>query len=142
MLFRSSVGAVLLTIAAAAFIFPGALPHPEFGDVAAVVGFSGGLGLVILWFVVIAVVHSTTIRPRVITRTEIVLKGVAEAFVEAVQQNDRERLQEDDETRREKGTHAKKSDSDAFREERRGQRGDDAGEPQPRNPPSSDAIEE
>jgi hypothetical protein len=83
------VGLVLVLTAAAGFIAGNVLLDPKFDDLLSVVAYVSGMALIFLWIVGIAIVQTTTIRPRVITKTEIVLKGVSEAFVEALQERDR-----------------------------------------------------
>lgn len=73
-------------IAASHFHEPGAANLYKF----ACVGVSAGL---IFWLILVAIVHATEVGPAVITNTEIVLKGVSEEFVEAVQEADRARLE-------------------------------------------------
>jgi hypothetical protein len=53
----------------------------------------GGLCLLVVWLIVVVIVRSTEIQPVVITKSEVVLKGVAEEFVEAIQEADRARLE-------------------------------------------------
>ncbi len=66
----------------------------ELGDEGmAIVIYLGGVSLLAIWIMVIVFIHHMTIRPSVITDTEIVIQGVAESFVQAVQEADRERLE-------------------------------------------------
>jgi hypothetical protein len=53
--------------------------------------FFGGLIVFVAWLCGIVIVHSTTIRPDEITRAHILLNGVSESFVDAVEEAEIER---------------------------------------------------
>ena len=84
-----SVGAGCVLLAVAAFVL--SLVFPVGPDDAIFWGASLGVViLAVLWLVVVVIVHQSTVRPRIITRSEIVVTCVSEAFVQAVLQRDRE----------------------------------------------------
>lgn len=112
------------------FVVAGMLEQPgQRGD--SFVGFAciGSLVLFVIWLVIVVVAQSTAIRPKEITDNEIVLQGVSEAFVEAVQDSDRhERTRrrgrrddraDDDEYDDEPAPRKRKADSDGIQEKRR-----------------------
>ena len=100
----------------------------------------GGLVALIAGVVLLAVAQSTAIRPKEITDREILLEGVADEFVQAVEEMDRDRRArrrvrrgrwEDDWESDEEPAPPRSIPSDAFKEQRR-----------PRKGPPPDAIEE
>jgi hypothetical protein len=90
------VGAVTIVATSVLFVFSATLEFQDgrrnFSPLTSALCVVGGAGLLIVWLVIIIVVHTATIRPKVITKSEMVLKGVAEAFVQAVQEADQQRL--------------------------------------------------
>jgi hypothetical protein len=80
----------LLLLSAAAGLIVAILPgrHQDtIGPFACIAGLVFFVG----WLIVLIVAQSTAIRPKEITQDEIVLQGVSDAFVEAVQTADEER---------------------------------------------------
>jgi hypothetical protein len=61
-----------------------------------------GVALLVGWLVIVIVCQNTAIRPKEITDTEVLLTGVAEQFVEAVTEADRERKERRAARRRER----------------------------------------
>jgi hypothetical protein len=51
----------------------------------------GSIGIFVVWLLVIAILQNTAIRPEEITRTHILLNGVSEEFVNAVEEAEIER---------------------------------------------------
>jgi hypothetical protein len=68
-----------------------ARPRPNYAD--AVMGLScvGGIAVFIAWVIAIMISQNTAIRPDEITRTHILLNGVSEDFVNAVEEVEIER---------------------------------------------------
>jgi hypothetical protein len=104
----------------------------------------GSAVVFLAWLILVAVLYNTSIRPDEITGTHILLNGVSEAFVDAVEEAEIERrvrlrqMQVEDEQDRPRRVLAEDADagpprpatSDAFEEDR------------PRRAPPRDAIEE
>ena len=86
-------GLILFLCAAASFLALSVFVEPDKDFVAGIILYLLGMGLITLWVALIIGVQLTSIRPKVITKTEIVLKGVAEAFVSAVQEADRRKYE-------------------------------------------------
>jgi hypothetical protein len=116
------------------------------------VGFAalGALLLFILWIVMVIVVWNTVICPKEITDHEIVLQGVSEAFVDAVEEGrdhwgrrgrraPREDYEDEDDMPRPR---KKAAPSDAIQEERRRRVAEDDNEPRSRRKRPSDEFEE
>jgi hypothetical protein len=92
----------------------------------------GGVVLLVGWLILIGVLQSTSIRPDEITSTHILLNGVAEEFVQAVEEAEIERR-----VRLRQWQHEDEAESAPRR------RDDDVEGPTPRKPPAAtDAIEE
>jgi hypothetical protein len=114
-------------------------PQGGAGGADALRGFAcvASLALFLAWLILALILQNTAIRPREITDTEILLTGVSEAFVEAVEEADRERRH----LRRER---PRRWEYEEERSAPRPVRPADAIEDweRPRSRPPSDAIEE
>jgi hypothetical protein len=117
----------------------------------------GDLFLVVAWLTIVVVIQSTAIRPKEITDEEIVLAGVCDEFVDAVEEAKQERYArrrkrlgrwDDDEAEGEDDPRPAQSNrSTHVREDRPAKKkppiDDDEDEPKPRKKrPTSDEIEE
>lgn len=90
-LLASGAAVVLAGLAAVAIITACTLPLPQ---IAADIAFFASMavaGSMALWLIVVWMLQSSAIRPTVITKTEIVLENVSDAFIRAVQAADQER---------------------------------------------------
>jgi hypothetical protein len=98
------------------------------------------------WLIMAAILHNTSIRPDEITRTHILLAGVSETFVDAVEEAEIERrvrlrqMQEEDKLDRPRRVSADENAPDL--PPRRSTGSDAFAEDRPRRAPPSDAIEE
>jgi hypothetical protein len=127
----AAIAAILFGVATVVLLILLENAGPRQGDVFSPFLCFGGLVVFIGLLILLAVVQNTAIRPDEITATHILLNGVADAFVTAVEEAEIERRvrlrqwEYEDEAERPLRRHA----------------GDDE-ESRPRRPPSSDAFEE
>ena len=101
------------------FVIAGNLPRPN--DDYMGIACAAGAVFFVIWLVIVVVAQYTAIRPSEITDEEIVLKGVSQEFVDAVEESDRHRpmrsrRSRDDEDDDEPRPRKKRPASDGFEE--------------------------
>ena len=129
----AAVAVVVLAIAGVVLLVILDRPGPGPGDILFPVLCSGGLFLFVGLMILLAIVQRTSITPDEITGTHILLNGVSEAFVTAVEEAEIERRvrlrqwEYEDEDEAERAPRKRARDDEAFTR---------------RRPSSSDAFEE
>ncbi len=115
----------------ALFVLDEMRPRPRFADTAEPFLCMGSMLAFVAWIIMLAILQSTTIRPDEITRTHILLNGVSEEFVDAVENAEIERR-----VRLRQWEYEDDADPTLRKP------ADDEGASAPRRPASTDAVEE